>query len=311
MHIFNTFIAILLYTFSTLAYASSVEHSLLKRFPASKLFSTNHLYHAELPLPADSVSYRDSKEDDEGYYSEKLLTVSGELTTFVHDFSKQHTSEYLYKEFLESLTDSNFEVLYKCEAEDCGDITGWKLFLSEHVFGSELSQKYILSRRQDSDGKHWLVQFYAIDLDGEPRTVLRFIEVDSVPELDIVFSNDIEGAPNFSAFKALPQEIAPIYFEFDKADLTEQSRFTIGSMADEILKSRATKILITGYADKNGPSWYNKLLATRRAETLRDALRQYPELSALDISTYGYGEVDKENVVSPDSMQRRANVFFR
>ncbi|WP_299598332.1 OmpA family protein [uncultured Microbulbifer sp.] len=291
--------------------SSAVDHTLLERFPNANLFKSDRHHHAEIALPADAISYRNSKGDDEGYYSEKLLTVAGRSSRYVHDFSSRHTSEYLYKEFLASLSESNFETLYNCEGIGCGDLTGWQLFLSADIAGNEFSQKYILSRRQDNDGKQWFVQFYVIDLDKEPRTVLRLIEADRIPDLDIVFRTNQNTVPNAENLRLLTGEIEAIYFDFDRAELPENSSDLVSRVVDKIQESNAESILITGYADRNGPHWYNKLLATRRADALGNALKNYSELSTLNITTYGYGEVDDPESTAPDSMHRRVNVFVK
>jgi outer membrane protein OmpA-like peptidoglycan-associated protein len=64
-----------------------------------------------------------------------------------------------------------------------------------------------------------------------------------------------------------------IFFDFDSADLTQQSRNTLGQFAIAAKSARGGgRVLVCGHADKVGSAQANLALSQKRAETTRQAL---------------------------------------
>ncbi len=66
--------------------------------------------------------------------------------------------------------------------------------------------------------------------------------------------------------------LAMVYFDYDKADLTEAARSTLQRNADWLRKWSSTRITVEGHADSRGTSEYNLALGERRAAAARDYL---------------------------------------
>jgi outer membrane protein OmpA-like peptidoglycan-associated protein len=85
----------------------------------------------------------------------------------------------------------------------------------------------------------------------------------------------------------------PIYFEFDKANITNQAAFELDKLVSIMKKYPKMIIRIESHTDSRGPASYNKLLSDRRATSTA----QYVISKGIDenrISGVGVGEEDAE-----------------
>ncbi len=80
-----------------------------------------------------------------------------------------------------------------------------------------------------------------------------------------------------------------VFFDYDKADLSEQARASLQKNADWMRKWTATKVTVEGHADSRGTSEYNLALGERRAAAVRDYLVSLG-VSAERISIVSKGE---------------------
>jgi peptidoglycan-associated lipoprotein len=66
--------------------------------------------------------------------------------------------------------------------------------------------------------------------------------------------------------------LAIVLFDYDKADLTEQTRATLQKNAEWMRRWASTRVTIEGHADSRGTSEYNLALGERRAAAVKDYL---------------------------------------
>jgi peptidoglycan-associated lipoprotein len=88
--------------------------------------------------------------------------------------------------------------------------------------------------------------------------------------------------------KAPDVQPVSIYFEFDSAELSPDSRNTLQSFFDGAQKRPDTRVRIEGNCDERGTREYNLALGQRRADAARIYLVQLG-LDASRISTVSYG----------------------
>ena len=67
----------------------------------------------------------------------------------------------------------------------------------------------------------------------------------------------------------LQNELQPIYFNFDSADLSDDSRRILSKNADFLVKQTSLKVRIEGNCDERGSDEYNMALGERRAQAAR------------------------------------------
>ena len=85
----------------------------------------------------------------------------------------------------------------------------------------------------------------------------------------------------------------PIYFEFDKANITNQAAFELDKLVSIMKKYPKMIIRAESHTDSRGPASYNKILSERRAKSTA----QYVISKGIDenrISGFGMGEEDPE-----------------
>ena len=88
---------------------------------------------------------------------------------------------------------------------------------------------------------------------------------------------------------AQPTRTYLVFFDWDRADLTERARQIIGEAAQALQRVQVTRIEVNGYTDLSGTARYNQDLSVRRAqsveaELVRDGVPQG------EIAIRGYGE---------------------
>jgi peptidoglycan-associated lipoprotein len=70
----------------------------------------------------------------------------------------------------------------------------------------------------------------------------------------------------------LQTELQKIYFNFDSADLSQESRDILTKNADLLAKDTSLKIRVEGNCDERGSDEYNMALGERRAKAAKDYL---------------------------------------
>lgn len=96
-----------------------------------------------------------------------------------------------------------------------------------------------------------------------------------------------------------------VFFDWDRADLTQEALGTIQRAADAYKKKGGARITATGHTDRSGTDDYNMALSLRRANAVKDALI-HDGVSAADISVVGRGEA-QPLVQTPDGVREAQN----
>ena len=130
------------------------------------------------------------------------------------------------------------------------------------------------------------------------------------PEYVSPWSEDIVEANREVHEKGL---LGDVYFEFDKATLTDSTRSQLGKNAD-FLKSRDGEdfvITIEGHCDERGTNDYNLALGDRRANSARDYLTSLG-ISGDRLKTISYGEERPQcDDSNEDCWQLNRRAYFR
>jgi len=80
-----------------------------------------------------------------------------------------------------------------------------------------------------------------------------------------------------------------VFFDWDKATLTDRARQIIHEAADNSMHVRVTRIEVNGYTDTSGTPQYNMGLSIRRANAVKAELIR-DGVAAGEITTQGFGE---------------------
>jgi peptidoglycan-associated lipoprotein len=114
-------------------------------------------------------------------------------------------------------------------------------------------------------------------------------------------------SPPIEAPGPAPAEIAPVsvYFEFDRAELTEESRAALRSLLDRARQRSDVQLRVEGNCDERGTTEYNLALGQRRAE----AAKKYLSSLGMDpsrITAVSYGK-ERARSVGQDEAAWREN----
>lgn len=107
--------------------------------------------------------------------------------------------------------------------------------------------------------------------------------------------------------------LGDVYFEFDKATLTDATRSQLGKNADFLKSQDGENFVITieGHCDERGTNDYNLALGDRRANSARDYLTSLG-ISGDRLKTISYGEERQQcDVSSEDCWQLNRRAYFR
>ncbi|MGC2857724.1 OmpA family protein [Novispirillum sp. DQ9] len=96
-----------------------------------------------------------------------------------------------------------------------------------------------------------------------------------------------------------------VFFDWDRADLTDEARTIIGRAVAAARQGQKVRIDLTGHADRSGTDAYNLKLSQRRADAVRAAMVQQG-LPMDAISTVARGESDPL-VQTPDGVREPQN----
>jgi iron complex outermembrane receptor protein len=80
-----------------------------------------------------------------------------------------------------------------------------------------------------------------------------------------------------------------VFFDWDRADLTERARQIVASAAEASTHVQTTRISVNGYTDLSGTAAYNQKLSVRRAEAVEKELI-HDGIARSEIFIHGYGE---------------------
>ncbi len=80
-----------------------------------------------------------------------------------------------------------------------------------------------------------------------------------------------------------------VFFDWDRADLTDRARQIIGEAASASTRVETTRIEVDGYTDLSGTAAYNQRLSVRRADAVEAELVR-DGVQRAEISVHGFGE---------------------
>jgi len=123
----------------------------------------------------------------------------------------------------------------------------------------------------------------------KPETVVAEPVVENVKP--VVTEDKTEGIDEIDLSKF---QLEDIYFDFDKAELTEGTRLALDRYAEVLKANPKIQVLVEGHCDERGTIEYNQALGERRAERVRN---YFNELGLIQdrFSTVSYGKMQPVN----------------
>jgi len=101
---------------------------------------------------------------------------------------------------------------------------------------------------------------------------------------------DKEPPKIFTKNDKLYFDMPPIYFDFDRWELREDSKQVLSLFATKLKKYPSLHIRISAHTDTRGTNQYNQILSEKRAQSTRNYLAKVGNIETKRISFKGYGE---------------------
>lgn len=105
------------------------------------------------------------------------------------------------------------------------------------------------------------------------------------------------SAYSLSSSEMLNKQNQTVYFDFDSAALDNEAESTLMKLPKlENYNTQDVTVTLTGHADAVGPESYNKSLSRKRAEAVRDAIKDnFPASTAFEIIAEGETDPKSSN----------------
>lgn len=203
---------------------------------------------------------------------------------FSFNFSK--INKIVLKGFLYALNNATYESIKNSDDNYFINKKEVKLYLTEDnedfLVASTLSNEMGEYEFQVDRNKQYKVKVTSMD-----KTEEIAFNTNLNPEQDLLAMEPIQIIP----FDNTPIRINNIYYEFDQASLTEQSKRTLDTTLVEILlKNPGVRIEIASHTDSKGEDDYNLNLSQKRAESVINYLVE-KGISKSRLEANGYGEM--------------------
>lgn len=150
------------------------------------------------------------------------------------------------------------------------------------------------------------------DMDGSATTVREDPDSFTPYEEESDINSTEIGVIDQNANQNPTLDWPPIYFNFDKSDLTDSARKQLEEYAQILRRNADLNVLIEGHSDLRGTENYNLALGERRAQTVKRYLVSLG-VAETKIRTISYGElrpVDPGTTEAAFAKNRRAAFTF-
>ncbi len=124
---------------------------------------------------------------------------------------------------------------------------------------------------------------------------------------------DKEPPKIFTKDDKLYFDMPPIYFDFDRWELREDSKYVLDLFAKKLTKYPSLHIRISAHTDTRGTDQYNQILSEKRAQATRNYLSKIGNIATKRISFKGYGEskpiINCNNCTEAEHQKNRRSDF--
>ncbi|RJG39522.1 OmpA family protein [Motilimonas pumila] len=233
----------------------------------------------------EDVTSDDSK--DLVFKAQKTIQVEGKVDAYTYDFSSEYTSVELVFKQKEYIASMGYEIVYECERVSCGSPMGWKLYLSEHIFGNQNEQYYFLARKNNKEGEvGTYLSFYINTISGSPRV--------DIMKVDGRFANLFKDRNEKISTEILntgTYVIPNVFFSSSSAELNTDSKKVLKEVADFLIENKSQNFYIVGHSDSDGDQQDNLKLSQKRAKAVYAELVKVYNVQKSQLQFYGVGEL--------------------
>ena len=217
------------------------------------------------------------------------IKVSGRISHLTFEIDRQYDPLEVYQYFHEQLKKPPFEILYQCQASECGSNNHWanRIFKQRLLNGLERTQHYSVARLVDDEaGPVRYLVFYLVQR-GNKRIYVHFDLLESVNQEEDPL---LDSQYYYEQLKALKRVrirdlLITANFEIDE----NKSKAAIQSVLHLFQNHSELDLVIVGHVSTSGTIDQNLENSKHLAEYLKTILQQ-DELKT-DLPAYGVGSL--------------------
>ena len=224
--------------------------------------------------------------EQEGYVPQKSEELSGRIERTIYDYEASESAYNINLNMKTSIIDAGFDIIFECEREACGDVNGWKLYLSKEIEGGHASQYYIVAKHARKGGGDWYVSFYVNDIANRPRSVVDVIHTGKIKPDPVVIDYSLL-ADTLEANGHV--DIPGIKFLFNSHILEQTHHLSLGWVGHMLKNNKDMKVVLVGHTDNVGRAEYNRKLSESRANTVKQFLITEQGVDPKQLDSAGLG----------------------
>ncbi len=189
-------------------------------------------------------------------------------------------------------------------------LSQFALVLAFSAYGS-----FAYAAAERDSGKDMIINDEFLQEESKNRSNGKLTESESrsVPTADTttqerspVFEEERKDASNFGTAdsgQVDSSEAHVVHFEFDSSELTDKAKENLQPLVNQLQSGDQSLVVgLAGYTDATGPEEYNKDLAERRAEAVKQHFAEYDvDVKNWDVEAPG----EEQPVASNDNVQGR------
>jgi outer membrane protein OmpA-like peptidoglycan-associated protein len=283
----------------------SKDHPLISRFPDTFIQSYFHSDFDEFFIATGPITPEILTAQGKTALPPKK-SFEGEKTVITYQANNNDISALaVYKNFEKAFMENGFEKVFACKsATQCGD----KFVRQMYWYGDptrqgqnkNLSAPNILSPRYayyywsgiaKVEGGNYVIALLVAQRGGGSKPVKLVLDVNKVDTLDLgKVTVDLKGMSN-DINKKGKVVLDGIYFDTDKATLTQDSLSTIAIIADYLKQNNSQEFFVVGHTDSQGSLAHNNKLSKARAQAVIDALVSKHAVNSNRLSSFGIGPI--------------------
>jgi OmpA-OmpF porin, OOP family len=234
----------------------------------AELFSKSIKQYDAMKIIDGPIEYREIKDGDEGYIPSSTINIEGTYTRTVYDFSSEESPLMMTKDLEQELSRKGFDIVFSCRRIECGDMAGWRLYVSDLIDGTSENQHYVLAKHAINENENWYIAFYVNEFSNRPRAIIDVIATQPI-KLDVFTIN--QALLRFSAIAGNTTLLREVLFAFDSAVIPEKAFNELDTLGAILKDTPDLNLDIYGYSDGKGTKKYNENLSQNRA----DAVKRY------------------------------------
>jgi len=245
-----------------------------------------------------------SEGEQEGYKPEDSAALNGKISRAIFDHQREQGTIEIINSARKSLARKNYDIVYACERELCGEVDGYRLFLTAEIEGSIDEQFYLIARKGSLAGNVRYLVMYINRVGGIPRSFVDYITTGEEPERLLSM---VESSSEKELTIGSKSDIPAIGFDFASSALSDQAIIGLEGMVTLLKADLESQLYVIGHTDATGEYGNNMRLSKARARAVKNYLVQNG-IDAKRLIASGVGPLfplNGSNVLDRDRMNRR------